>query len=339
MPETQTQYYSFCLIINDDAMKIIKIPFEYRITSIYIVLGALWILFSDQLMSGFTTNSDQILLISTYKGWFYVLITGILLFSLIRKEISARNELYNKLLIANKKAVESERLKTAFLSNISHYIRTPMNSILGFVDLLETQNLDEDKRKLFMSVINDQSQYLLQLLSNIIDIAKLQEGQMAVASKPFSISNMCHRLQTVYEFEISKKKAIQSIDFIPDLTEHSDTIISDQQKIQSILSNLINNAVKHSKGSKIEFGYNIVENNVVCFVSDTGLGIVEEKLNYILSGNMFTNTTYMEANEGMGLGLYLSFRLANLLGGKLWIEYSGSKGTKICFNFSYKPTN
>lgn len=325
------------MFINDCVNKMIKIPFEYKISIIYIVLGALWILFSDKLMFSFTSNPEQILLISTYKGWFYVLITGILLFLLISKEIRNRNEVYNKLLIANKKATESEHLKTAFLSNISHYIRTPMNSILGFVELLETQNLNEERRRLFMSVINDQSHYLLQLLNNIIDVAKLQEGQMEITYKPFSINKMCYSLQSFCELELSKKKTAHSIDFIPNLTEENDTIISDRQKIQTIFSNLLNNAITHSKGNKIEFGYTIAGNDVICHVADTGNGIAEEKLNYILSGNMFTNTTYLKASEGIGLGLYLSSRLAELLDGRQWVEYSGPKGTKICFSFPYKP--
>src|SRR5512142_2167283 len=97
-----------------------KIPFELRITLIYVVLGASWILFSDKLLYAITQDPHQINIFSILKGWFYVLITGLLLFFLIKKEIKKRNKLYNDLLAANEKAKESEKLRTAFLSNLSH---------------------------------------------------------------------------------------------------------------------------------------------------------------------------------------------------------------------------
>ena len=324
---------------KDRYKKMAKVPFEYRISAIYIVLGALWILFSDKFMLSLTSEKEQILLISTYKGWFYVLITGILLFLLIKKEIKARNEVYNKLVIANKKAIESERLKSAFLSNISHYMRTPMNSILGFVELLENQNLDENKRSLFMSVINDQSQYLLQLLNNIIDVSKLQEGQMEISRDQFSINEMCLRILSYLEQELSKKKSAQTIEFKPVLPEDKEIIIADQQKIHSVFINLIQNAIKHSKSTKIEFGYTLSENTIIFYVKDNGVGIPKERLDYFFEGNMFTTSSFEGANEGIGLGLYLSHRLVQMLGGRLWVDYSNQKGTKICFNILYKPDN
>ena len=123
-----------------------KIPFEYRITVLYILIGALWILFSDRLVLSLTRDPQEINFLSIYKGWLYVLVTGILLFLLIKKESRKRNNLYNELFLANQKALESDRLKSAFLSNLSHYVRTPMNSILGFADLLQSRNLDDEKR-------------------------------------------------------------------------------------------------------------------------------------------------------------------------------------------------
>jgi hypothetical protein len=145
------------------------------------------------------------------------------------------------------------------------------------------------------------------------------------------------RIYSFLEFDLSKKNIPQSIEFKPFLPNNKDIIISDQQKIHTIFSNLLQNAIKHSKGTKIEFGYTLSQNTVIFYVTDTGVGIPKEKLDYFLTGNMFTTSSFEGANEGIGLGLYLSHRLVHLLGGKLWVDYSDKNGTKICFSIVYKP--
>jgi len=138
--------------------------------SIYIIIGALWILFSDKLVVGFTKDAERIRMISTYKGWFYVLVTGIMLFYLIKKEIHRRKLLYQELLETKKEIVNSERLKTAFLSNLSHYIRSPMNSILGFVELLQNRETSPENQQMFITYINERSQHLLFYLLSFLFI-------------------------------------------------------------------------------------------------------------------------------------------------------------------------
>ncbi|NJK98498.1 MAG: hypothetical protein HC905_29480 [Bacteroidales bacterium] len=124
-----------------------KLPSDFKIPLIYVVLGALWILYSDKAMRILITDADLIKKVEVFKGWFYVFVTGILLFLLIRKELSKRNQILRELEKAKLKAEESDKLKSAFLSNMSHYLRTPLNSILGFVDLLKNRNLDDEKRE------------------------------------------------------------------------------------------------------------------------------------------------------------------------------------------------
>jgi len=111
----------------------VKFSFPFKISFTYLVLGILWILFSDKLLSYLVFDIETMAVIQLYKGWFFILVTAILFYIFVRKELVRRNDLINKLQVANKKATESDELKTAFLGNLSHYIRTPMNSILGFV--------------------------------------------------------------------------------------------------------------------------------------------------------------------------------------------------------------
>ena len=309
-----------------------KLPFELRITLIYITVGAIWILFSDRLLYFFTKNPQQLNVISIYKGWFYVLITGLLLYMLIKKEIQKRNQLYNELLTANKKALESERLKSAFLSNLSHYIRTPMNSILGFADLIQSRNLDEIKRNRFLDLINEKSHHLLQTINNIVEISKIQEGQVEIKKSNFSINNMFDRLLLTYEQDLAKRESTSTLSKNIVLTTEEDQLFSDYDKIYHILANLLTNAINFTENGKIELGVKTNANLYTFYVKDSGPGISEDKQKNLFANLLQVHTDIRYTSEGSGLGLFLSENLAKLLGGKLWLEYSNEKGSLFCFS-------
>jgi signal transduction histidine kinase len=308
-----------------------KIPFELRITLIYIIIGALWILFSDNLLYYLTQDPHQINNFSIFKGLLYVLITGILLFLLIKREIKKRNNLYDKLLETNKKAMEADRLKSAFLSNLSHYIRTPMNSILGFTELIQTRDLDEEKRIRFLALINEKSHHLLQTINNIIEISKIQEGQIEIENKPFSIKNMIGRLLLVYEQELVKKGNKIRLHSSILLKDTEDEIVSDYNKIYHILSSLLSNAVNFTEHGEIEVGVKSDNHSYIFFVKDTGPGISDEKQKVLFVNFMQGRADVQRASEGTGLGLFLSANLAKLLKGSLWLDYSNETGCKFCF--------
>lgn len=310
----------------------VKLPFELKISLIYIVLGAVWILFSDNLLLSITKDPHQINILSIYKGWFYVLITGILLFLLVRRESRKRNKLYGELLTANQKALQSERLQHAFLANLSHYIRTPMNSILGFADLIQNRNLDERKRDRFWMLINEKSHQLLQTINNIIEISKIQEGQISLEYNEFSIKSMIDKLLIFYQQEIYQKKTTVKIFYNIDFSSNKDIIVADYNKIYHIFSNLLSNAVNFTPTGEIEIGY-VLNNNLCIFsIRDTGLGITEEKKKNLLLNFMQGRHDIQEASEGSGLGLFLSASLAKLHGGKLWLERSDKNGSLFCFS-------
>ena len=137
-----------------------KISFELRITLAYLIAGGLWILFSDTALHYFVTDDHILTNLQTFKGWFYVLLTAILFYWLLKRHL-------NKLRNAEQKARESEKLKTAFLQNMTHEIRTPMNGIIGFTDLLKSENLTEQNRQEYLKMIEKSTTRLLGLVDDI----------------------------------------------------------------------------------------------------------------------------------------------------------------------------
>jgi signal transduction histidine kinase len=309
-----------------------RIPFEYRITIIYIILGAIWILFSDQLVVRITSNPQQILMLSTYKGWFYVLVTGILLFFLVKKEINRRTIIYNQLLEVKKRAVESDNLKTAFLSNLSHYIRSPMNSILGFVELLEDKDLSPLKHQLFLSYVNERSHHLLQTLNSIVEISKIQEGLAEVENKKFLLNSLINNAVVSANLDLNQKKKTVTIKTAFGFDEGNDEIFSDRTKIFQILVNLLSNAINFTEQGEIEIGYSHKEDNLEFYVKDTGRGVPLEKQASLFAGFMYNSTSNYTLGEGVGLGLHLSSGLAKLLGGKLWLKETSCNGSIFCLS-------
>jgi len=307
-----------------------RIPFQYRITLLYIIFGALWILFSDRFVLYFTQDPHRIQELSTIKGWFFVLVTGILLYFLIFKEIRRRNKVILELQEAKEKADEADRLKTTFLSNLSHYIRTPMNSILGFIELIEDKDTHPDSHQVYLSYINESSQNLLQTLTSIIELSKIQEGQVSIASKPCQMNDIVERVTALAQVGISEKKKEIAVIQRKGMADGQDVIISDPDKVFLICSNLATNAVRFTTKGEIEIGYFQAGNEIRFWVKDTGQGISEAKQAHLFANYLHNAEYHRESSEGSGLGLALSARLATLLGGNLWLDSTGQQGSTFC---------
>ncbi|HOT15658.1 MAG TPA: ATP-binding protein [Bacteroidales bacterium] len=313
-----------------------KLPFEIKITLIYIFLGAMWILFSDRLVVSFTSDIRKIQTLSTYKGWFYVLTTGLLFYFLKKKEIKRRNELYHELLEAKKKAEEADRLKSAFLANLSHYIRTPMNSILGFVELLKEKDLSAQKQELFLSYINSQSYHLLQVISSIIEISKIQENQYEINKSLFSLNELLRKIVINANIEIKRLNKPVVVNAPFEMTGQNIELYTDKDIVEQILSNLASNAVNFTPKGEIMIGYNISEKQVEIFVKDTGVGVSEETQKALFKDFLYTSFYTCSEGEGAGLGLHLSSKLAMLIGGELKLKYTNKNGSEFCL---YLPLN
>lgn len=312
-------------------MKLPRIQYDLKISIIYVTLGALWILFSDKALHALVSDPRQIKQIEVIKGWFYVLITGILLYMLINAELKRRNKILKELRESKQKAEESDKLKTAFLSNLSHYLRTPMNSILGFVDLLQNRNLDEEKQSKFLSIINEQSSHLLLFINNIIEISKLQGGQTIVSIKKFSIRDLLSKLLLRYQTELDFLNKTEQVKLTLVNNFPEAVIENDAPKLEYIFTNLLSNAIKFTNKGEISFGFKRTEYGDTFFVSDTGCGIPEERQVLIIQTFMHSDPDVNKENIGSGLGLAITNGLVKLLNGNLWIEKSDNTGTEIRF--------
>ena len=249
----------------------------------------------------------------------------------ITKEKLAEHELTK----AKQKAEESDRLKSAFLANMSHEIRTPMNSILGFAGILKKTNKSAKQKEHFIDVIQKNGKHLLNLINDIIDISKNDASQLTVIEKELNLNAFLLQVCDGFNGQID-----ENVEIIihKDVSTRNDIIITDETRLQQILTNLIGNAVKFTNSGLIEIAYSI-KNNVIEFsVKDTGIGISENELQFVFDRFRQADETATRKYGGTGLGLAISKACAELLGGEIWVKSELGKGSTFFFTVEYKPT-
>jgi signal transduction histidine kinase/ActR/RegA family two-component response regulator len=304
-----------------------KLKFEYRIISGYIIIGGIWIVFSDKLLNYFIREPDLLTRIQTFKGWFYVLITAILFYSLLKSHLV-------KLRKAEQKAINSDRLKTAFLQNISHEIRTPMNSIVGFSDLLKDKKTSDIERTEYLELIGKSSEQLLNIVNEVLDISLIETGNTSVAKKRVNLNNLINEIYSLYEPLIKDDISFSSV---KGLSDPLSLILTDAYKVRQTLNNLINNAIKFTDYGQIKFGYNLVNNELEFFVEDTGIGINPDFHLEIFDRFHKVGPENIKIYEGVGLGLAICKGNIDLLKGRIWLESEAGKGSKFFFTIPYEP--
>jgi signal transduction histidine kinase/CheY-like chemotaxis protein len=303
-----------------------KLKFEYRIIAGYVIIGCIWIVFSDKILNYFVKDPDAITRIQTYKGWFYVLVTAILFYLLLKSHlVKVRN--------AEQKAKDSDRLKTAFLQNISHEIRTPMNSIVGFSGLLKDKNASETEKAEYLELIGKGSDQLLNIVNEILDISLIETGNLGVNKKPLNLNNLLDELYVNYKPLI---KSDISFSVIKGLSDSLSQILTDVTKVRQVLDNLINNAVKFTEKGHIRFGYTLVNNELEMFIEDSGIGINPEYHDKIFERFRKIDQKNMKLYDGVGLGLAICKGNIDLLKGKLWLESEPGIGSKFIFTIPYE---
>lgn len=260
-------------------------------------------------------------------------------YAVLNQELSASinriQHINNDLIIAKVKAEESNHLKSAFLENISHEIRTPMNAIMGFSELildLETSNEELNK---YIRIINANTSHLLSVISDIIDISKIQAGQFTIESEVVDINKLMNELLFTYEKEVDNKKLKLHLS-----TDHADSLIqiqTDGNRIKQVLSNLLNNAIKFTKegDGEIEFGYKTKANFIEFYVKDHGIGIAQKDQSLIFERFMQAKSTSGALNGGNGLGLSISKALVEMLGGTIHVDSEFGVGSCFVFTIPY----
>ena len=255
----------------------------------------------------------------------------------VATDISEWKRAEKELIEAKNKAEESDRLKSAFLANMSHEIRTPMNGVLGFVGLLKEPDLTGEEKDEYISLIELSGIRMLNIINDIINISKVESGQMELSIKETNINEQLQFIYTFFKPE-ALQKGVQLL-YRCSLRAKKATIKTDKEKIYAVLTNLVKNALKFTNSGTIEFGYNLKSDitpaELEFFVRDTGIGIKPGKLEFIFErfrqGSESLNRNY----EGAGLGLSISKAYVEMLGGKIWVESEERKGSIFYFTLPY----
>jgi len=225
---------------------------------------------------------------------------------------------------AKEKAEESDRLKSAFLANMSHEIRTPMNGILGFAELLKEPGLSGSDQLEYIQIIEKSGMRMLGIINDIIDISKIESGTIETRLTTFSLMDLLNEQLNFFLPEINAKQlkiinvSVNSEDF--DFT-------TDKEKLEAILVNLIKNAIKYTDNGEICIGFEQAGGQLTIFVSDTGIGIPEDRQQAIFDRFVQADIADKMAKQGAGLGLSISYAYAEMLGGKLYLKSKVGEGS------------
>jgi two-component system, sensor histidine kinase len=232
---------------------------------------------------------------------------------------------------AKKKAEESDNLKSAFLANVSHEIRTPLNSIVGFSSLLIEPDLSEETKKMYADMIESNTESLLVLIDEIIDLSKIEAQQLTLKIQDFSIDSLMEELFSIFNHghkNLAVELKIKRISPDKELF-----VFSDRVRVKQIFINLLSNALKFTESGFIEMGYSLSESNeIVLYVQDSGIGISKEFHTAIFHRFRKLNENSGKVFRGTGLGLAITQKLVELLGGEIWIESQLGEGA--CFLFT-----
>lgn len=256
----------------------------------------------------------------------------------ISRDITEIEEVKTKLEEAKEKAEESDKLKTAFLANMSHEIRTPMNAIVGFASLLIDDELTSDERKDYIAHINQGSETLLNLIDDIIDIAKIESGQLSVLLQPMNLQEMMKQLHTMFlnQIQIREKENLLLVPEVGDLSEGF-IVSSDEARLRQVLINLVINAMKFTIEGSIVYGFKQVGEMLEFYIKDTGGGISPEAQVVIFERFRQDKSNGMKNVGGTGLGLAISKHIVELLGGEVSVESELGKGSVFTFTMPYLP--
>lgn len=269
---------------------------------------------------------------------FWILATAFVLIiqvgSLSALSISRRRlrKVESELISARKKAENSERLKSSFLANMSHEIRTPINAILGFSEILVSNNAKIEKKMHYIELINRSGKNLLLIINDIVDLSRIESNDLKVPIAPFSVNKMLDDLYSVFSAKRVAESKIFDLVLIKG-RESSDMIInSSEARISQIITNLLGNAFKFTEEGIIEFGYTLQDETILFYVKDDGMGIPKEKQEAIFKRFGQVGGADSKAYQGSGLGLTISRSLVELIGGRIGVTSEEETGSTFYFS-------
>ncbi len=242
-----------------------------------------------------------------------------------------------ELKIAKEIALENERLKTAFLANMSHEIRTPVNGILGFADLLSDPDLSKEEQKEYLSIIRQSGDRLMSMINDLLNISKIEAGQVEVNTMPVNLNEEFDFLQHFFQPE-SESKGITLLSERGN-KDGEDLFLTDKDKLHMILMNLIKNAIKYSQSKEIIMGYQEKESELEFYVKDYGIGIPADKLSAVFDRFVQVDNSLSNPYGGAGLGLSITKGYVELMGGKIWLVSKEGEGSQFYFTLPKSTPN
>lgn len=250
----------------------------------------------------------------------------------INREMEARiEERTADLAAATEKAKESDHLKSAFLAIMSHELRTPLNSIIGFTGILLQElagPLNEEQQKQ-MRMVQDSSRHLLALINDVLDISKIEAGELSLSHTEFEIRPVVEKAAQV----VSPMAEEKGLDLQLEIAENVSTAVTDQRRLEQILINLLNNAVKFTEKGNIRVGCRKSDGSYIISVTDTGIGIHPEKIPSLFNPFHQVDTGLSRKHEGTGLGLSICKKLIVMMGGEIDVQSQPDEGSTFTLRF------
>lgn len=234
-----------------------------------------------------------------------------------------------ELLEAKEKAEESDRLKSAFLANMSHEIRTPMNGIIGFTELLRNTELSDKERAEHLNVVISSGHQLLNIINDILEISRIETGQVTVFRKPVQVNSILKSLYLFFQPMAADTRNKLTISVNPRDLDVS--IYTDEGKVRQILTNLISNALKFTSNGEVTLTFKKEKDQGHFSVKDTGIGIPPDAMDSIFDRFVQLKQNQVVKKSGTGLGLSICRKLVSLLGGEIWVESKINKGSQFHF--------
>ncbi|MCF8270532.1 MAG: PAS domain S-box protein [Chlorobium sp.] len=254
-------------------------------------------------------------------------------FVAVKEDVTEKKKLWSELIAAKEKAEESDRLKTAFLANLSHEIRTPMNGILGFSSLLKEPHLTGEEQEEFIGLIEQSGLRMLNIINELIDISRIEAGETVLQIAETSLNSLLHDLYAFFQ-PVAGKKGLRFGCF-PGLSDEESLIETDSSKLNQILSNLIQNALKFTDEGYVDFGYTRQDGVLDLYVIDSGIGIPIARQEEIFDRFRQVDASPTRNFGGTGLGLSISRAFVEMLGGSISVTSIEGRGSEFHFTLPY----